>query len=133
MRRALAVGLSLGLLTWGCAPQCESVSPTLASVCRVNDGMIETGVAFTLEASPPLLGATCQVIIDGGQVQLVLSGLVCGGAGVGSAKPVLPQRVKCEVPGLDAGTYVVTADPPVTFTVPQPAGQADDAGVPPCR
>lgn len=132
MRRALVVSLCLGLLTSGCAPQCESVSPAPASVCRPDGQMIETGVPFTLEASPPLLGATCQVIIDGGQVQLVLSGLVCGGAGVGSAKPAVPQRVKCEVPGLDAGTYVVTTDSPVTFTVPQPAGQPADAGVPPC-
>lgn len=110
-------------------PVCDPISSTPDSVChRADAGAITAGAPFTLEATSYVRGGACQVVVDGGQIALSISGVsACGGAGgAGAAAPVAPSTVTCTIPALAAGTYVVS--PQVTFTIPE----STDAGVPPC-
>ncbi len=96
-------------------------------MCRqINDGQIETNVPFSIEATPKLISGSCQVTVDGGLLELTISGTTCTGTG-GGAKPVMPSAVVCAVPPLAAGAYSVKGTT-VTFTVPGSA----DAGFQPC-
>ncbi len=111
--------LVLAVVARGCVPPCEEVpSP---SVCTPN-GPIVQGVPFSVRATPEVAGGTCEVIVDGGQLEFVLTGSTCANGG-----PAL-KPVDCAVPALAAGTYSVK-DTTVTFAVPE---ETDDAGFPRC-
>ncbi len=111
-------------------PVCDPVSSAPSSVChRADAGTVAADAPFTLEGTTWLRGGTCQVNVDGGQIDLFVSGVsACGTGGAGAAAPAAPSVVRCTIPALPAGTYTVTTSPPVTFTLPESA----DAGVPPC-
>jgi len=93
-------------------------------VCHPADaGAIAAGSPFPLMASTTVVGATCAVTVDGGQVDLFISGSQYCGAG---NKPVVfTQLVRCEVPALPDGSYALNTLTPQSFSLP-------DAGFPPC-
>ena len=113
------------LFAFSCGPVCSEKSFAPQRVCSEDPGAITAGAPFVLMATTSLATASCAVVVDGGQLNLVIAGFACGGKGSGSAKPALPQPVRCEVPALPEGTYTVNSDSPFSFTLP-------DAGIPPC-
>lgn len=115
----------LVLLAFSCGPLCSEKSFAPQKVCSGDAGAITAGAPFVLMATTSLVTASCAVVVDGGQLNLVIAGSACSGSGGGFAKPAVPVPVRCEVPALPGGTYTVNSDLPLSFTLP-------DAGIPPC-
>ena len=127
--RVILSGIGLVLVTWSCSPApCDPLPSNPQSVClRADAGAIVPDASFILEGVQYAQNATCLVTIDGGQIDLYVSGTAsCGGPGRNETRG--PENVQCTIPPLAAGTYVVNSQTPVTFTVPRSA----DAGVPVC-
>jgi len=128
MRIALLAAVSFAACS---PPVCDPASSAPQSVChRADAGTIAADAPFTLEGTTYVRGGACQVSVDGGQLQLLVSGTAaCGGpSGSGAFAPAAPTQVACAVPALPAGTYSVNSSPALTFTIPESA----DAGVPAC-
>jgi hypothetical protein len=128
MRIALLVAVSFAACS---PPVCDPVDSAPQSVChRADAGTISADAPFTLEGTTFVRGGACQVSVDGGQLQLLVSGTeACGGtSGSGAFAPQAPTQVACAIPALPAGTYSVNSGTPLTFTIPESA----DAGVPNC-
>lgn len=113
------------LAAWSCSPPCVPVNTPapLQGACR-------PGAAIVPDAGFALQGrtqsGTCQVSVDGGQLDLVVNSASCSLAN--GAADIAAPIVSCAIPALPAGTYTVNSNPPLTFTIPESA----DAGVPPC-
>ena len=118
------------LAAWSCTPPCETVSPAPQLVChRADAGAIAPNAPFVLEGQTFVRNGSCVVTIDGGQINLAVDGMSCvAPSGGGTAAPTSRAVVPCQIPALDAGTYVVNSVTPVTFTIPE----SPDAGVPSC-
>lgn len=129
--KKLIAGVVVALASFSCAPQCESVSSSPQTVCRRADaGAIAADAPFVVEGETFVNGGACSVTVDGGAINLSVAGMACtGGSANGALAPAQPQFIKCNVPALPAGTYVVTTSPSVTFTIPGAA----DGGFPNCQ
>jgi hypothetical protein len=123
--RVVACGLGLTLAVWSCSPPCETITPTIGSICHVADaGPIVPNASFVLQGNSG--SSSCQVSVDGGTIELKLSATTsCGNADQALRAPAEP--VRCTVPALTAGTYTVNSTPAVTFTLPS------DGGIAPCN
>lgn len=129
--RLLVSTVGLALAAFSCAPPCESITPAPQSVChRADAGTITPDASFILEGTTFVQGGACRVTIDGGQIDLVVDGMSCAATGSanGLRAPQAPATVRCTIPALPAGSYVVTASTATTFTIPE----SGDAGLPPC-
>ena len=128
MRTALVL-LALAVLTWSCAPKCETASRQPASVChRADAGEVAAGQAFSLDVTTSSFG-NCVVQVDGGTISLAIESTFCDSPGSGTDIAAPRQGpVTCQVPGLAAGNYVVTSDTATSFTIPT----SPDGGLPSC-
>lgn len=125
--RVLACGLGLTLAAFSCTPPCDPVSSHLSSLChRADAGAIAPDASFVLEGTSYVFSSVCEVGIDGGSIELQVTGSPGCGTGGAAAARAAPAPVKCTIPPLAAGTYTVNSQPEVSFTIP------GDAGVPPC-
>lgn len=126
----LVASAGFSLIAFGCLPApCDPVSPLPQSLChRADAGEIAPDASFVLEGEVFAQDAQCQVAVDGGQIELTVSG---GSCGAGSANGVRAATfpVRCTIPPLPAGSYVVNSLTPTQFDVPLAA----DAGVRSCR
>jgi hypothetical protein len=132
--RTLIISMLAVVALVNCMP-CETadaVDLTPTAVChRADAGTVTANVPFTVFAETYSGGNVCNVSIDGGSIRLDIpsSYAVCNTASGGAAAaPRGPIYTPCEIPALDAGTWVIQTNPPTTFTLP-----TGDAGIPDCR
>lgn len=122
-------GVALNL---GCTP-CTKFDTRPESVCLPpNSGALE-GHSFDLEATVSS-GAqvSCAVSVDGGSIELTLSGDDCPSASPFGAKPIVRKSTtKCTIPALDAGQYTVFGMVPTLDAVLNVGGDAGP-GLPDC-
>lgn len=115
---------------WSCAPQCDPVSVVPTSLCfrSTDGGNVAANTPFTLEGRVYFDQGTCSARVDGGRIDLLVSGNSCGTANSASAQRSAPMPVPCAIPALPDGTYTVNSQPPVTFAIPA----FDVGGLPIC-
>lgn len=119
----------LSLTGFNCTPQCDPVPNNPQNICHLADaGPIAPDTSFVLQGTIFLTDPVCTVTIDGGQIDLQVTGVSYCGAVGNSAAARAADRAKCTIPALPAGTYSVNSQPALTLTLPQSA----DAGVPTC-
>lgn len=112
----------------GCAPECEAIDPAPQSICHRGETIVPDA-SFVLEASGPVYGGSCEVRVDGGQIEFTLAGVTCSRTSSGgSRRPALPNVVRCTVPALAAGSYTVNTPDNRQLNV----GSSGDSGVPLC-
>ena len=127
--RVIVASAGFSLVGFSCSPApCDPVSTAPQALChRADAGEIAPDASFVLEGEVFAQGAQCQVGIDGGQIELTVSGGSCGpGAPNGIRAASFP--VRCTIPPLPAGAYVVNSLPPTQFSV----ADVGDAGVRRC-
>ena len=128
MRTSLTL-LALAVLSWSCAPKCETVTRQPASVCHHADaGEVVAGQSFSLDVATTSFG-DCAVQVDGGTIVITIGSTFCDSPGSG-ADIAAPRQgpVTCQVPALAAGTYAVTSDTATTFSIPA----SPDGSLPNC-
>ena len=118
------------LAAWSCAPRCDPVSVAPTSLCfrSTDGGNVAANTPFTLEGQVYFDQGTCSATVDGGRIELLVSGNSCGTANSASAVRIAPMPVSCAIPSLPDGTYTVNSQPPVTFAIPA----FDVGGLPIC-
>jgi len=127
MRIALVLS-SLAVLTWSCAPKCETASRQPTSVCLRADAGVAADQPFFLDVTSSAYG-TCVVQVDAGTISISINATYCDATPNGADVAVPRQGpTACQIPALPAGTYTVASDTPSTFTVPM----TPDAGLPTC-
>ncbi len=128
--RVFVVSAGFSLVAYGCLPApCDPVSTLPQSLChRADAGDIAPDASFVLEGKVFTQDAQCQVSVDGGQIELTVSGGSCGAGSLNGARAAT-FPVRCTIPPLPAGSYVVNSLTAAQFDVPRAA----DAGVRACR
>lgn len=125
--------LGASMLALGCGSQCEKISPLAESVCHVADaGSMEPGRSFVLEVETTAYGgagASCVAVIDGGSIAFSLTATVCPANNWNNPVVAPPAMARCEVPALDAGSYLVATRIQMKSLVLGPG----DSGVVGCR
>lgn len=127
--RVLLTSACLSLVGLGCLPQpCDPIPSQPRSLCHLSDaGAIVADASFVLEGEVFVKDGVCQVGIDGGQIELTVTGGSCiSGPRSGIQAPSAP--VRCAIPPLPAGTYTVNSLPPTEFTI----STSGDSGVRTC-
>lgn len=127
--RVLLTSAGFSLLGLGCLSlPCEPASTAPQALChRADAGELAPDASFVLEGQVFAQDAQCQVGIDGGQIELSVSGLSCGPSSANGVRAAT-FPVRCTIPPLPAGSYVVNSLPVTQFTVPESA----DSGIPDC-
>jgi hypothetical protein len=103
-------------LVSSCESPCDVVVNSPGTVC-LRSGATQPGGEFVLETDALSSTPTCEVHVNGAQLDLVITGNRCTNRGIGEAEPVAPSPARCTVTGLAAGTYTVRGTS-TTFTVP---------------
>ncbi|MDP2270605.1 MAG: hypothetical protein Q8K32_07705 [Archangium sp.] len=124
------VSAGFSLVAFGCLPApCDPISPAPQALChRADAGAIAPDASFVLEGEVFAQDAQCQVAVDGGQIDLIVTEGSCGTVPANGVRAAT-FPVRCTIPPLPAGSYVVNSLPPTQFDVPLAA----DAGVRGCR
>lgn len=127
--RVLLTSACLSLVGLGCLPQpCDPVSNAPQSLChRPDAGEVVPDASFVLEGEVFVAQGQCTVGVDGGQIELSVSGLACSASAPNGARAATVP-VRCTIPPLPAGTYTVNSLPPTEFTI----STSGDSGVRTC-
>jgi hypothetical protein len=132
---AVVVGVVVAL-NLGCSP-CKPFDRRPESVCVPPDGgALVGGQPFVLAATVSLSSVAevkCDVGVDGGVIDLTVSGVECPADVNGlAAKPVLIKgTAPCAVPALEAGQYLVRGIVPSLDVLVNVGGDAGP-GIPGC-
>ncbi len=126
--RVLLVSAVFPLLGLGCLPPlCDGPVPP-RDVCHVADaGPLAPDASFVLEADVSVIGGQCDVSVDGGQIELFVTGGSCASGGPNGIRAP-GSTVRCTIPPLAAGNYVVNTQLGSGFTV----ADVGDAGIRRC-
>lgn len=116
----IALLLSALLSLSSCGQQCGTGRVIAYSACRVADAgplVLSQGFSITATASVPVTGCTVAIDADAGVLRLELPPAGACAASTGNSNPMPPLfPVRCEVPPLDGGAWLLGTTPPTAVT-----------------